>query len=541
MIKYIDYVYEEGKDPFVIPLTHSTSGEMQKVASASMDPKIASYIAGIKPDPKKLFVLINAMGAGEFYGSNVNGDYFEEKELAREDGNGGYTTFKTAGVYRHHKNKDPEKSMGKIACCAYNEDMHRVELVVEIDREKAASLGHGDLIESLDKGEPHSTSMGCKVKYDVCSICENKSKTRDDYCEHAKEKLGSVLDDGRKVYVKNPEPKLFDISFVSIGADKTSFAMHKIASAKSVKSSADNAVEFGIREAASADEKVANQNKISEMLKRVPATVTKITPALVGKEKAISHKHLKKCASYDLSEVLTTSAALGIVLTPAEYQTVILTKLGHEELADLLSASDATFAPSDQIDSSIEFGKAAELDSSLVTLLSSYTDERSAFEPYISKRVLTKAASERKITTSDYRSSDLLDSVSASYNGYRVGLLEKMADIISDLTNKNKNVLCALGDSYLEDSFVFNQSNKTASSREAMAATLGLVPLAYLYGAYVNNKRSAGEKIGSFDAFVEKHPAFSAAMAVGLARLGVGLHREGVFSNGIEEMLSKVL
>ena len=45
-----------------------------------------------------------------------------------------------------------------------------------------------------------------------------------------KEMPGKILPDGRKVFVYNHYPRFFDISFVFIGADRTSFVLEKIAS-----------------------------------------------------------------------------------------------------------------------------------------------------------------------------------------------------------------------------------------------------------------------------------------------------------------------
>ena len=69
------------------------------------------------------------MGASEFYGPNRNGDAFRESELIKT-----HKTFETnAHVYKSHVNKDPAKSYGKVVKSFYNPDMHRVELILEID------------------------------------------------------------------------------------------------------------------------------------------------------------------------------------------------------------------------------------------------------------------------------------------------------------------------------------------------------------------------------------------------------------------------
>lgn len=152
--------------------------------AAAVDPEIQKCISGLKSTPGKIYILANALGAGEYYGSNMNGDFFEEKELNPPDGSTeyGYKTFLQSGVYRHHSNKDITKSYGTILCAAYNKAMHRVELVIEIDKKKCEDVGHADLWKRLEAGEKPAVSMGSKVPYDVCIICGNKSRTKDDYC-----------------------------------------------------------------------------------------------------------------------------------------------------------------------------------------------------------------------------------------------------------------------------------------------------------------------------------------------------------------------
>ena len=107
--------------------------------------------------------------------------------------------------------------------------MHRVELVVYLDRSLAKKFDAYSVIERIENGGFPDVSMGCKVPFDVCSICGNKSKTRDDYCDHCKYMMNKILPDGRKVYVLNLTPRFFDISFVFIGADKTAKVMAKLA------------------------------------------------------------------------------------------------------------------------------------------------------------------------------------------------------------------------------------------------------------------------------------------------------------------------
>ena len=68
----------------------------------------------------------------------------------------------------------------------------------------------------------------CKVPADICSVCSNRAKTRADYCGHMLNSPGKTLSDGRKIFVYNPKPIFFDISFVTNPADKSARVLHKL-------------------------------------------------------------------------------------------------------------------------------------------------------------------------------------------------------------------------------------------------------------------------------------------------------------------------
>lgn len=226
---------------------------MEKTAEAlemrsKLHPRVQDFIRNIIPTPAGIYVLVNALGAGEYWGSNVNGDLFPEKALihsppewenllvtpdrAREIGAQwpyGYPTFMKAYPYKHHVNKDPSRAFGRVELATWNPIMHRVELVIYLDRALCMQWDALDVIERIEKGEFPDVSMGCKVPYDVCTICEHRSKTTEDYCVHAATMMNKILPDGRKVAVRNDFPNFFDISFVFIGADKTAKVMAKLA------------------------------------------------------------------------------------------------------------------------------------------------------------------------------------------------------------------------------------------------------------------------------------------------------------------------
>lgn len=219
MDKIITYTYGDN-DSEVLKLVHP--GSMTKTADYSED--LIHFIKALKPANEKTYALVNAMGAGEYYGANKNGDYFPDKALAEY-----HKTFEAmARVYRHHINRDPQKSMGKIVFSHYHPKMKRVELILELDNSKSR-----DILDKLEGGHLPAVSMGCRVPYDVCSICGNKAKTVAVYCNHLKTSMGKILADGRRVYAINTMPKFFDLSVVTIPADRTASFLSKVACDKS--------------------------------------------------------------------------------------------------------------------------------------------------------------------------------------------------------------------------------------------------------------------------------------------------------------------
>jgi len=134
-VKILDYssLLDSGEPAFV-PVSPGVRNEtLVKTASGlSFTPRIREYITSIKAAKDKVYALVNAMGAGEYYGCNRNGDYFPEEALKKY-----HNTFVTDGKpFMYHLNKDPNKCYGNVLFSDYNPVMHRVELVIEYDTSK---------------------------------------------------------------------------------------------------------------------------------------------------------------------------------------------------------------------------------------------------------------------------------------------------------------------------------------------------------------------------------------------------------------------
>ena len=196
-------------------------------------------LAELKPEKDTSYIHLIALGDGEIYGSNRNGDYFSKKANSENH----HTFTKYANVYRNHKNRPDkgDKVYGLVKHSAHNDDMHRVELVIGVDNERFR-----EPLQKLAEGKDISFSMGARVDHDVCSICGNKAKNKNEYCDHAKYAMGRVLDDGRLIYVDNPNPVFFDISEVRRPADRIAYSLRKVASEDSILSGIEQAELWGL-------------------------------------------------------------------------------------------------------------------------------------------------------------------------------------------------------------------------------------------------------------------------------------------------------
>lgn len=388
MEKLLTYPGRIGNDIFMYAIDQE-HGHLTKTAS-QYHPEIAAYINSAKKIPGKTQLLLTALGAGEFWGPNVNGDYFPENELAYPGPEYGYKTFESmANVFKHHQNKPTDPKYGNVVLSVYNPTYHRVELIVAVDNKSGA-----DIVAKMENGDYPEWSMGCRVKYDVCSVCKNQAKNRTQYCSHVKYYIGRIdPETGKHVYVINPKPKFFDISYVLIGADKTAKTHLKVArqlhqSHTPVMGSAE------IAEKRAAD-------KVADMKKEVPAhpgegasslEELKAIEEMKAREEDLPTDLLDNLASNSqVSKLLSTLMMLGIQPKPHEVQRIVIVNAGHKDLADELEEKRICFDPDEELVPSRTFRdmiSRKNFDDSLAKSLYQFLPQRSIYEPHCTKRIL---------------------------------------------------------------------------------------------------------------------------------------------------------
>lgn len=485
----------ENEECSVEPLFPEEGDFMEKVASQKVSDEIKDFIKdNIEKDPNFVYVLVSALGAGEIWGDNVNNDYFEEDEIKKS-----YKTFEKFGyVFTHHKNKDPKKSKGEILFAHWNPRMHRVELIVKVDRRKAPRIAN-----DLDEGKMWDVSMGCKVPYDICSICNNKAKSTDDYCVHIKEHKGEVLPDGRKVYMINKKPRFFDISFVYIGADKTAKSLLKIAS----------------------------QLKNAEMKKEIPGDILSTDASVMAAkmmdgferikpyEEPISNDVLDKLSENNMGDILKSLLVLGIVLKPREFQRIFVNKLGKDPDKYERCIDPKIDIPKDSKYENYEpFGN---VKLKIVKLATPYMEKRSSLKQYLYPRLIKMASQddmevkEKRFKPGDVATPGLLAG-SYLYKKYLDHVPDQAAEGLDKTIKDNPWVLPAVTIGSIGGIKGLQAQREAQSEFEKTAANLGGraflgVPAAHAVSNIAGRINSEAKLIK----FLEEHPNLVAMLGIG--------------------------
>ena len=249
--------------------------------------------ADIRPEKDYSFIHLIAMGDMETWGCNRNADGFKKtggfidiphprdgktRRIKIAVGNREtHKTFEThAKVYRDHVHDSVAKACGDVVKSAHNDPMSRVELIIKVpDKNWQPEL------EKLASGGDVPWSMSTRIPYDICLECGNKAASRKQYCVCMRDHAGTITKEGRYIGVVNDHMIYFDISKVTVPADRTAFGLLKVAAAagKTV-TGAELAEQLGIAPSHLDDlrldsryvAKLAMLRKLSEIEKQIEAT-----------------------------------------------------------------------------------------------------------------------------------------------------------------------------------------------------------------------------------------------------------------------------
>lgn len=539
--KELLYIYGDHNSE-VFSLVHEDTLEKR----AGYSEELKSYIDTLKEERGKVYALINALSAGEYYGSNRNGDYFPEEALKKY-----HKTFESLGhVYKHHVNKDPQKSLGKVVFSHYNDKMHRVEIIVALDSEKAK-----DVIDDYKKGKLVATSMGSRVPFDVCSICQNKAKSRAEYCTHLKNQLNQILPGGKQVYAINTMPKFFDISIVLIPADKTSSIL-KLFDKEGTKKSVEKVAFYDNNEYII---------KTAGMIKEVPSENIELVSIKKDPKKLVkrfSKEKIEKLANENFEEVLSTFLGLRIVPHPADFQKLALYASNQKDLADKLDYNNIVFTQEEPIELELDLDNFNE---KIAEYLQDDILEMSLTKPLFVTRELCKVAQVASVDPSiqspapevqqatnwqEPQERSIINKVLFDYTpdpkktavkspivplGILGGLYYGYTKLFNTVpSNKFTRMLREYpwlipvlvgGASLASTTLQKNNFQKHAGMDRLFTSALIGFPTSYYLAGKAENKAQMGEPISGVENFIRKHPALTGI----LGTLGISKVRKTLF------------
>ena len=540
--------------------------------TAGYRPEIEDSISKLDRKADKTYILVNAMTSGDFYGPNLNGDYFPDDQLVKY-----HKTFETQGhAFRHHKNKNVDEATGRVVFAAHNPEMHRVELILELENSRAQ-----DIIERLSKGEFPAVSMGTRTPSDRCSVCGNRSKNVASYCDHLKYQMRHILPDGRRVCAINDDRlTFFDISFVRIPADRTASVITKVAHVHD-EDEVPTILSAAIGEAWLKRAGI----KESELFKEVPGTVEGLSPdpknLIALSTRRPDPKDLDKLAAeFPLRDILSTLLHLRMPLLPNEFARVALTSMGHPDWFDSrithqhvnLNLEEEANIPVDIV--------SAGINPKILDRVESWIPDMAMTKPLIIRRVLIKRAElaeqeelEKSAVGTDLGINPMQNlNANVQYPGIKGPILSAYSPGKSPVlplaglgalywgwTKLFKNVnaegldkllisqpklmpiflgmmslgTMAMGKTLFEKKADFGSTTygKKYWPRVAVA-----VPASYLAAGYLENKLQKGQQINEFEDLVRKHP-FLTSM-VGVVGAGWAKRNWPAIKKGISKMAS---
>lgn len=404
---------------------------------ASTSPAL-QYIQTVQPVPGRTIVLVIGLGSFEFYGLNRNGDGFNEVPYKPGSTNGPgrdawiqedeciqhhYKTYEQGHVFRHHVNKDPKRAVGRILKAFWNPYMHRVEVLEDIENAKAP-----DLVEQIADGEFPAKSMGCRIKFDVCTKCGNRAPTRKQYCDHLKFQMNFLEPNtGIRYGALNPSPRFFDSSWVIRPADRTGYMLKKVANVYEVQGFDSN--ELGelvddLNAKSAAAHKLA---VIDKVVRGYPAGIVSSElpeagliekyrdvslPSIVERTPELSTQELSRLAAHNLGDVLAALSRSGVLLTTPEFLKLFMAKaapgveIPQDALDNMVALQSEVFEllskyPSmlnDLGSTMVPTGKQAEAIDALVAPIA---EKRGAVSDYVTRQLTPRYMRHGEAPTTD--------------------------------------------------------------------------------------------------------------------------------------------
>ena len=195
--------------------------------------------------------------------------------------------------------------------------------------------------------------------YEQCSLCGNVNTTRAARCHHLKYEINKTYRDGTKVQALTFKPKFYDISFVWNRANLEALVLVKLASIENKESTVEK--------------KIVTTPSVLEfyrdVARKVVGKITQIEPDLSAEE-------IRSLAKKPLKNTLGSLSAMGIILKPNEFNTLVSKKAN--EVSEVIKFSSA------------------DQDNEIFDLMLPRMPDRSYYRPFILSRVIENQSALQK-------------------------------------------------------------------------------------------------------------------------------------------------
>jgi len=320
------------------------------------------------------------------------------------------------------------------------------------------------------------------------------------------------------------------------GADET-IRQHRALFVSQYGMDPENLQPIPIKEASAPSTLKIAGTKKADIMKEVPA-LGGIIRALEGHD-PLSLPDLSYLSEKgSLPQIASSTAPLGIILTPLEFQTIILLRRGMVDEATSLYERGLSFPQNTGVSDFFWHPRDFQVDDDLASLI----PERSFFRPYVEDRLLRSLTSGGGIHrhcgavctcgSSDEIQSPLLNSIGRLYNGYRqqvphmvIRLTPKaiqdspdVGRMLTVLRIKTASDLSA----DLDNRTTLLESTVRGTTLEKLtpldwALVLSVVPVTYMLSAHYRSKQIEGQELGVVEKALAQHPALTTIATMGVA------------------------
>lgn len=175
-------------------------GQESSLVAIAHNDDVLSNLIGVKTaaiieqiDPGYVYSIVHGIEGDTFNHNNDHWAWDTELLAARPDGIKTYQTWIGKPNCLQHINVNPKTDhYGSVLDSYPIHATKHIDMVLKTSRDKKTPSGLS-IAEGIESGQINKVSMGCLVKWSTCTYCGSVFKTVNDYCEHVRDRKGSIL------------------------------------------------------------------------------------------------------------------------------------------------------------------------------------------------------------------------------------------------------------------------------------------------------------------------------------------------------------